>query len=115
MLKRSVTVAGHTIPSWAKCYCAHRHIPTYIYPIPYEMPGGDFIYLCPNTHHGLTTFLKMCDELGCIPSERELKDWGFVVKRLGQLIWAIQKQGLTKDQYIRMETYKRLGRRLDNG
>jgi len=116
MRNTRVTVAGHTIPEWAKCYCVARHFPTYAHVLPYEMPEGDIIYLCPTTHHALTIYLKQCEELGGPPpSKGRPAGWPIVVQRLGTLIWAITHNGLTREQYMQMETYKRLGRRLDDG
>lgn len=115
MLNTRVTVAGHTIPDWAKCYCVARHFPTYAHPLPYEMPDGGILYLCPATHHSLGVYLKMCDELGGPPAITRTTGYGLVVQRLGHLIWAINSGSLTREQYMRMETYQRLGRRLDNG
>lgn len=112
---RVTSVAGHTIPEWAKCYCVARHFPAYAHVLPYEMPEGDILYLCPATHHGLHAYLKFCQEAGGPPPFNATNPYSYVVQRLGALIWAIQQGDLTREQYMRMETYKRLGRRLDNG
>lgn len=115
MLKGTVTVAGHEIPSWAKCYCVARHFPTYVHVLPYVMPGDNILYLCPASHHALTTYMKLCDQLEGPPSISRLAGFPLVVQRLGHLLWAVGEGKLTVEQYIRMETYKRLGRQLDHG
>lgn len=115
MVARVTSVAGHTIPDWARCYCVARHFPAYAHVLPYEMPGGDVIYLCPTSHHGLGVYLKVCQAQGGPPPFSSNLPYGSVVQRLGQLVWAIENSDLTQEQYMRMETYKRLGRRLDNG
>ena len=109
------TIGGHKIPEWAKCYCVKRHFPTYMHVLPFEMPGGDLLYLCPASHHSLTVFLQICEQLGGPPAPGSVTYSSFpiVVRRLGQMIWAVQQGDLSTEQYMRMETYKRLSRSID--
>lgn len=109
----AATVGGHEIPSWAKCYCVKRHIPSYAHVLPYEMPGGNTLYLCPTSHHSLTVFLKFCKQNGGVPVFDNKLGFPLIVQKLGRLIWAVEQGQLTAEQYILMETYKRLSRDID--
>src|SRR5688572_187636 len=105
MAQQRVTVAGHEIPEWAKCYCVNRHIPAYKTVLPYEIFEGRTIYLCPTSHHALTLYIKTCEQLNG-PPETNFKTkaaaWPHVVERLGKLVWAVRTGAMTETQYMRM-------------
>lgn len=111
----SVTIQGHEIPAWAKCYCVKKHMPTYLHLLPYEMPGGNVLYLCPASHHALTVYMKLCEQLGGAPKFDTTMSCPYIIQRLGRLLWAVQQGQLTAEQYMRMETYQRLSKAIDNG
>ncbi len=115
MVQQRVTVAGHTVPEWATCYCVKRHIPSYRTVLPYEMFPGRILYLCPTSHHALTLYLKVCEQLGGAPKPGfyRTEEWPRVVERLGKLIWAVRSGALTEKQYMQADTVKRMMRRAD--
>ena len=114
MTQQRVTVGGHKVPEWARCYCVKRHFPAYTTVLPYEIFEGRVIYLCPTSHHSLTLYLKTCERLGGAPvgNVNTLK-FPHVVQRLGKLVWAVRSGEMTEEQYMRADTVKRMMRRVD--
>jgi hypothetical protein len=113
MAQQRVTVAGHKVPEWARCYCVKRHFPAYATVLPYEIFEGRVIYLCPTSHHSLTLFLKLCERLNGAPEVSRQIGYPLVVQRLGRLIWAVRSGEMTEEQYMRADTVKRMMRRVD--
>jgi hypothetical protein len=114
MKQQRVTVAGHEVPEWARCYCVKRHHPSYVSVLPYEIFEGRILYLCPASHHALTLFLKMCEMVGGAPEFNPFTcQYPHVVEKLGRLVWAVRSGAMTEEQYMRAETVKRMMRRVD--
>jgi hypothetical protein len=88
----NVSVDGHEIPEWAQCYCCTRHVPMYTHPIPFFVPDGQVLYLCPTTHHSVNMLLKIYNQLGGKPELRMLNKFNHFSQRLAKLCWYIEQE-----------------------
>lgn len=83
------SVNGIEIPEWAECHCVVLHRPKYIHPIPYEMPDGNIMYFCPNTHHQVTTLVGLYKELGGTPPLEVLRHFNTVAQRMSKMCYGL--------------------------
>jgi hypothetical protein len=112
-LPHDVVVAGHRIPAGTKCYCVVNHYPAYAHVLPYELPNGQILYLCPTSHQALTLYMALAEQNNGVPVFDNKNGWSLVVQRLGQLLWAVKSQNISVDQYMRLETFRRLSKEVD--
>lgn len=75
------------LPDHACCYCVSRHSPQYVHPLPFELPDGTEMWLCPNTHHQANTLLKIYQQLGTPPGHSTQKRFTVFVQRLIRMWW----------------------------
>lgn len=89
MARRTIdTPAGpRTIPDWAKCYCVSRHTPNYIHPLPWSMPDGMEIWICPNSHHQATALWRIYNKLDGPPKFEVANQFNFFTNQLCKLSW----------------------------
>jgi hypothetical protein len=112
VISRRVTVGGHEIPDWARCYCVTRHVPTYPYPLPYFLPDGNVLYLCPNMHLSVTALLQTYEALGGRPDRELLEEYPKSTQRLVRMLWAMKHDGLTSDEYLQIAIFNQLNGEL---
>lgn len=80
-----------TVPDWARCYCVSRHTPTYIHPMPWSLPDGTELWLCPNTHHMVSTLWALYQKVGGHPKlGKGQRGFSHVVIRICNMAW-VQK------------------------
>lgn len=78
------------VPDWARCHCCSRHTPMYVNPLPWALPEGDELWLCPNTHHQISTLWKLYLKLDGPPNGITEMKFTFFVKQLGRYAWQQQ-------------------------
>jgi hypothetical protein len=105
---KPVRVHGHEIPAHAKCYCVSRHVPTYAYVFPWELPDGRILYLCPNTYQCVKILLEMRREVGGAPSRSMLWEFPLVAIKLSRLHFRMELDGIDSETALRNEKLHRL-------
>lgn len=80
------------IPDWAKCYCVSRHMPIYLHPLPWELPDGTEMWLCPNTHHQVTTLWKMYEKVDGPPALGNHNPFALFAVRFCRFAWQMKMQ-----------------------
>lgn len=98
-----------TLPDHAKCYCVTRHTPQPFHPLPYALPDGTELWLCPTTHHAATTLFKMYKKLGTCPNYRLEQKFTYFVRSLVKEHW-YQHAQLQEDKEVQdegMEEYRK--------
>lgn len=76
-----------TLPEWAKCHCVSRHTPVYIHPLPFALPSGEELWLCPNTFSQANTLLGLYTKLSGPPSADTLVQFSQFTRSLIRLYW----------------------------
>lgn len=107
-----VTVNGIRVRGDQECYCVSRHVPTYAYVLPWTLPDGHILYLCPNTHHSTGTLLKIMKEIGGKPPPQVLYMFSVVATRLAIMHYRMEKEGLSHEHMLSAAKLKRLQREV---
>lgn len=84
-----------TLPDWSKCYCVTRHTPTYINPLPFELPSGDELWLCPNSYSQAMLLKSLYKKLNGRPEAKVVNKFSLFVQNLIALCW---QQHLNKER-----------------
>lgn len=97
------------LPEHARCYCVQRHTPKYIHPLPFSLPDGTELWLCPTTHHAISTLLKIYKKVDGVPHYTTEQQFTYFVRSLAKEYW-YQRLQLREDRDIQDEgiaEYKR--------
>lgn len=84
-----------TLPDWAQCYCVTRHTPTYINPLPFGLPNGDELWLCPNSYSQAMLLKSLYKKLNGRPELKVINKFSLFVQNLIALCW---QQQLNKER-----------------
>lgn len=76
-----------TIPDWSKCYCVQRHTPTYIHPLPFSLPQGEELWLCPNAYSQAQTLLGLYERLEGPPEDKVIVQFSPFTRNLIRYYW----------------------------
>lgn len=87
-----------SVPTWAQCYCVAQHMPKYAHPMPWEMPDGMELWLCPNTHHQVNLLWATYNKLDGPPNERTLQQFATFARRLCKMAW---QQKMADDRKVK--------------
>lgn len=109
-VRGSVKVGDRAVPPGTECLCVSRHVPTYAHVLPYELPDGYLLYLCPNTFHAVKTLVGIYEQVEGLPPHEMTSVFSVVAQRLAKLHYRIKKEGTTTERLLAVEKLNRLKR-----
>lgn len=90
-----------TLPEWATCYCVKRHTPTYIHPLPFSLPQGEELWLCPNTYSQVQSLLGLYEKLDGPPNDKVIVKFSPFARNLIRLYWNQVLNNRRNEEYLR--------------
>lgn len=94
MIPFPVKVMGRDIPADAECFCTTRHHPAYPYPLPYDLPDGTTIWLCPNTFYGALSCLELYRRTNGALGLKVRAAYGVTARRLAYIHYRMETEDL---------------------
>ena len=77
-----------------------RHTPTYIHPLPFSLPTGEELWLCPNTYSQAATLLGVYRSLDGPPNAETLWKFSLFTRNLIKLYWKYELEDRREAEYI---------------
>lgn len=90
------------LPDYATCYCCVRHTPKYFHPLPFGLPDGTELWLCPTTHHAVHSLLKIYRKVQGVPNYKTEITFTYFVRSLAKEYWHQLRQ-LEDDRQVQDE------------
>lgn len=76
-----------TLPEWAKCHCVVHHIPSYIHPVPFQLPTGEELWLCPNMYSQVSMLIAAYWKLDGEPEHKVINRFSVFARKCAAWCW----------------------------